>query len=540
MKRLAVAAMALAVAIPLAAAEKQILSSVYKIDKKYRSMEGPAGVQTVYLGDPDTPELLWVTGIKTEVVNEDGATLAPQELMCHVNVEIDATKHKTLFNLKRYPASRLMTLSQGVFAMKTPDGFAFQITSVEPLIVYTQVLNHNIEHPNGMKVRHRVTFEYVRDKDLTAPMKPLFNLGASGLVQLSDNPLALASTMDMPGMTDQHGIEHHSAADCLVGMRAPQANGMGSDYTDPQGRKLTGHWVVPPGVQTNHSDITWFMSLPYDSKLHYAVAHLHPFAKSLTLIDSTTGETIWTARAEGPKEGIGLAHVDTFSSEKGVMMHHDHKYEVVSVYDNTSGKNQDSMASIFFGFDDPEFAKPTPSQIAERLSESSTATCAVFRTSVGDFAITLLRNDAPSAVAHFTRLVNSGALKHASATINGAAINVVAPLRDELRPLLARFTAGEHGVQHQVGSLSVCPAAADAKEVSLSIETTAAASHDDRCIVFARLGPGADVIRAIVTAPSTASVSIDKIELVDEKAAPMLTLAPAKPIVAATAASASR
>jgi cyclophilin family peptidyl-prolyl cis-trans isomerase len=533
MKRLLAVAAALAVALPLAAATKQVLSDVYRIDKKYKSMEGPAGIQTVYLGDQDKPELIWVTGIKTEVVGEDGTTFAPQELMCHLNVEIDPAKHKALFNLKRYPASRLMTLSQGIFSMKTPDGYAFPMASIEPLIVYTQVLNHNIEQPNGMKVRHRVTFEYVRDADLTTPMKPLFNAGASGVVLLNDNPIALASTMDMPNMTDQHGMEHHSAADCLVGMRAPNAAGMASDYVDPKGRKVTGHWIVPPGVQTNHSDITWFMSLPYDTKLHYAVAHLHPFAKSLTLIDDTTGQTIWSAHAEGPKEGIGLAHVDTFASEKGVPMYREHKYELISVYNNTSGKNQDSMASMFFGFDDPEFVKPTPAELADRLAESSTAMGIVVRTTAGDFAATLLRDQAPAAVAQFTRLVHAGALKHAAITSSSREINIAAPIADDLRPLLKRFTAADRGLSHQAGMLSICPSAADAKEVSVQIELFPAPSRDDRCTPFARLGPGGDVIRTIAQAPANATISVEKIDFVDDHGAAG-ALAPARPVAASS------
>ena len=51
-----------------------VLSNVYTIDRKYRSMEGPSSVQTVYLGDRAHPELLWIVGIRTEMVAEDGVT----------------------------------------------------------------------------------------------------------------------------------------------------------------------------------------------------------------------------------------------------------------------------------------------------------------------------------------------------------------------------------------------------------------------------------------------------------------------------------
>src|SRR2546423_10600871 len=165
------------------AAQKQFLSSVYTIDRKYRSMEGPSSVQTVYLGDRNHSELLWITGIGTEMVAEDGTTPQLPELMCHVNVDLDANRHQALFDIGHPVASRLMTLSQGMLTSKLPAGFGFPIASNEPLLLFTQVLNLNIEHPNNLKVRHRVTFDYVRDADLKEPMKPLFNLVASGMVQ---------------------------------------------------------------------------------------------------------------------------------------------------------------------------------------------------------------------------------------------------------------------------------------------------------------------------------------------------------------------
>ena len=211
-------------ASPCIAAERQILSKVYTIDRKYRSMEGPSSLQKIVLGSSATPELLWITGIRTEMVAEDGTTPQLPELMCHVNVDLDSNAHQALFNLPRPTAARLMTLSQGMLSAKLPVGYGFPIASNEPLLLFTQVLNHNIEHPNNLKVRHRVTFDYVRDADLTRPMKPLFNLGASGMVQLND-ALALTS---MGGSS----TAEHNGASCLIGQRAPQAAATSADYTD--------------------------------------------------------------------------------------------------------------------------------------------------------------------------------------------------------------------------------------------------------------------------------------------------------------------
>src|SRR5207249_2994832 len=115
LKKLGLSLLLISVAVPLAYAEqRQVLSEVYPIVKKYKSMEGPAGAQTVYLGDREKPELLWLTAIKTEVVGADGKTLMSPELMCHMNVDLDPAKHRALFNLQRFPAARLMTISQGM------------------------------------------------------------------------------------------------------------------------------------------------------------------------------------------------------------------------------------------------------------------------------------------------------------------------------------------------------------------------------------------------------------------------------------------
>ena len=65
-------------------------------------MEGPSSVERIYLGDPNAPaELLWVTGIRTEMVDADGTTPQLPELMCHVNVDLDQPEHQALFGFRR-------------------------------------------------------------------------------------------------------------------------------------------------------------------------------------------------------------------------------------------------------------------------------------------------------------------------------------------------------------------------------------------------------------------------------------------------------
>ncbi len=454
----------------------RVLSQTYTIDRKYRSMEGPSSVQRITLAEGGTPELLWITGIRTEMVGEDGTTPQLPELMCHVNVDLDANYHQALFDAQRPVASRLITLSQGMLSARVPPGFGFPIASNEPLMLFTQVLNLNIEKPNNMKVRHRVTIDYVRDRDLTTPMKPLFNVGASGTVQLDNNPLALASMATSPDAAA--GGATHNGTSCLIGARAPNATASSADYVDPQGRHMTGHWIVPPGRQVNRSDVTWFMNLTFDTRLHYAAVHLHPFASELIFRDATTNSEIFRSKATNPMVGIGLTRVERFTSPEGVPLYKSHKYEIVSVYDNPTKENADSMASVFLGLDDVEFIKPTPAQLTSRWSLLKADTYAL-RTAAGSATVTLARDQAPQTAIQFARLLGGGALAGAKVTRTEGSFHIAIPLTPAVQRLLQPIR--ENGAPHHAGTISYC-GPGEGNEIILSVATMH--DRDVRCTAF--------------------------------------------------------
>jgi len=506
MKRLLPATIAILAAACVFAApaerSKQFISPVYTIDKIYHSMEGPSSVERIYLGDPTAPaELLWVTGIRTEMVDADGTTPQLPELMCHVNVDLDQPKHQALFGFRRATASRLMTLSQGMLAAKVPAGFGFPLASNEPLLLFTQVLNLNITHPLNIKVRHRVTIDYVRARDLTTPIKPLFNVGASGMVILDDNPLALShSMMSMPSTASVTTEAGHEGAtmnpnmSCLVGSRAPQATSSSADYTDPQGRKMTGHWIVPPGKQVNHSDITWFMNLKYDTRLRYAAVHLHPFARSLEMRDMTTGKTVFVAKAQNPATGVGLTHVDEFSSPEGVLLQHAHKYSLISTYDNPTNGNVDSMASIFLGLDDPELTIPTSDQLARTSAALFDSKALVLHTNIGDITATFDREHASETVLQVARYALAGALDETRLMGQKNSVTVAMP-RDKAGPNMQPFHS-ESGVARRTGTVSYCLAGGHYSQPTIVIDTVDAVPADSLCIGFARIAKGSELVGA--------------------------------------------
>ena len=133
------------------------------------------------------------------------------------------------------------------------------------------------------------------------------------------------------------------------------ANEHGRIWEDPFGKKFSGHWEVPPGKQINHTNVTAYLNIPFDTRVHYIAVHLHPFAESLELRDITANKSVYTSYARNRNDKIGLEHVDYYSSVEGMPVYRDHQYELVTVYNNTSGEMQDSMAVMFLYLYDREY-----------------------------------------------------------------------------------------------------------------------------------------------------------------------------------------
>ena len=80
---------------------------------------------------------------------------------------------------------------------------------------------------------------------------------------------------------------------------------------------------------------------------------------------------------------IGLAHVDSFSSVEGIPIYKDHEYELVSVYNNITDKNQDSMAVMNLYMLDKDFVAADPAARTEPGFEPTVLEPSVDGASVG-------------------------------------------------------------------------------------------------------------------------------------------------------------
>ncbi len=337
-------------AIPPKPHTVEFLSQPYRIDKQYKSMEGPFSTQIVSLSDSDTAELLWITGYHTMVVAEDGVTPVSQEFLCHNNLDFRPGDRAGVFNSTAILSSRIFTLSQGVFSIEMPAGFGIPVMSNQTFNLTTQVLNHNIENPN-INVRHRVVINYVRDQDIKGKITPLFPANAF-----------VAALLDaQEGDNGYYGIRNANSiqqgATCLPGTHAGNSD-KANVFKDLLGKKFSGHWVVKLGREERRTLVTKIMNIPYDTRVHYIAVHVHPFSESLELRDLTTGQTVFKSTMTGPKDRIGLTQVDSLVSQEGIPVFKDHEYELVSVYNNTSGVEQDAMATMIIYLQDKTFESP--------------------------------------------------------------------------------------------------------------------------------------------------------------------------------------
>jgi hypothetical protein len=323
--------------------ERTLLSQTYHIDKKYKSMMGPSSLEKLKLLDTPTPELLWIVGYEATVMDGVGDAQVSQEFMCHSNLDFEPQDYWKNFKSNASMSGRLFTLSQGQQKIDFPPGYGIPVLSDMELGLATQVLNLNLPEPD-MNVRHKVDIRFVREAEARGRVKPLFQAAVQGFKSLE-------------GKTADYGVELSSSdehAGCSVGMPAVK----GDVDKDKFGQKFTGHWVVKPGREENRSLVTHFLQLQFDTTIHYIAVHLHPFAESLELFDKTTGKSVFRAETKQADGKIGLSHINHFESVEGIPILKDHDYELVSVYNNTSSEDQDSMAVMYLYLHDRNFHPP--------------------------------------------------------------------------------------------------------------------------------------------------------------------------------------
>ncbi len=304
-------------------------------------MEGPYSVQSdIPVANRKTSSLEWVTGLETEVEDVDTARPISQEFFCHSNLTFAEHGEKPAelnqrFGGKTHLDWRLFTLVPGRLSIELPAGFGMLVPADASLDYFTMSLNMNPRN-EPVDVRLRTKVHTVALDAPGAPTKALFRR-ALYVLQPQDQAAHMGATAN--GREPQH-VGAGCADSCKMNSSAVGAVGA-------SGQGQTPHWMVPPGPHLYRTEITSQLGLPFDTTIHYATIHVHPFARYLELRDLTSGATIFRLNSQDWSDRLGVAHVDELKSIEGIPLHRNHRYEVTAEYENTTGVKTDAMAIMY-------------------------------------------------------------------------------------------------------------------------------------------------------------------------------------------------
>ena len=319
-----------------------------KIDTIYRSMQGPYDVKTVSFNEENN-ELLWLTAYSSEIINSENEQILSDDFMCHNNLEI-ADKNSFPWHVKTIGTNiRLFTLTEGQTKVEMPSGYGIPFPASEKTSLYSQVLNHNIQNPH-LVVKHRVNIEYIRESDLVAPLKPLYQQAVFITKQISGPKGNYGEAPVDTNSLQSTGIRYKSCdTNCEIRFEKNTFN----PYADNFGRTYSGHWEIPVGKEILKTDVTEMLNLLHDTRVHFIGVHVHPFAESLELRDITSGTTIFKSYVRNFSNKIGIEKIDNYSSEAGIPIFKSHHYELISEYNcSDSTAHHTAMATMFLYLED--------------------------------------------------------------------------------------------------------------------------------------------------------------------------------------------
>jgi hypothetical protein len=336
-----------------------VLSRSYRLDRIYRSMEGPFSPQPgLRLQNKPGRKLVWLTGLETEVVDAQSIERISQEFLCHSNLTFDKAGgtpdlHNLRFKNKTHLDWRLFTIVPGRLSIHLPEGFGMPVPSGATLDYLTMSLNLNVRD-RVVDVRMRSKIYSIPDGEPGAPTKALFR---KALYVLQPRT---ATASDTPAVLT--GAPRHVGAGCadMCSVNLSAVSTVGSI-----GEGMTLHWLVPPGRHTFRTEIASQLGLPFDTTIHYATFHIHPYGKSFELRDLTTGETVFSLNSRDWTDRVGVAHVDEVKSQEGIPISRSHRYESVVEYDNTTDHEIDAMGILYLYLLEKDFV---PNSGASRVA----------------------------------------------------------------------------------------------------------------------------------------------------------------------------
>jgi len=324
-------------------------SPLLLIDKIYRSMEGPTASKTTYLTNNFAsqlkaffkPELIWITGYKVEIFDENGKKIS-DDFMCHNNLNI-ASRDVLPWKIKTQGTDkRLFTLTEGQTFLHLPKNMGIPVMSDQLLRIDFQVLNHNIPNIN-LKIKQVVTIFFRKDINCSTNMKPLFQQSIFVTKQL-EGPIGMFDSEPQSKLMASNFNDDEIKVCCA---KIDTTISSGFPFYDKYNRKFTGHWILPDSTEILSSYINPFLKLKDSANVYFFSAHVHPFCESLQLFDNTNSSVVYSANAINFTDKIGLSYISSKAFYEGIKIYSSHFYTLRSKYKKTHPARHTAMATMF-------------------------------------------------------------------------------------------------------------------------------------------------------------------------------------------------
>ncbi|MFZ8934814.1 MAG: hypothetical protein ACO20H_03825 [Bacteriovoracaceae bacterium] len=279
--------------------ERSFLLKGLKVDKIYRSMQGPRKQLTLNKKDFGT-NTFWIKEFSTDVYSsktkEDSL-----EFLCHIS-------------LTTYNEGNLVALAQGLNTLKFPDGFALKasMSTDKNAFLNAQVLNNNYTDIDK-EIDFKANIKYLTDSEAKKQkIKPLHFGFVGSLCPVSDCK---------PVHMHDHKMGHS--------------------------QPMTSHWYVPPGTHSYKNKIKLDSFKGKNIKIHYIWLHLHPYGESLSLKNISKNKVVWKGYAQNHKEKELITNLDYYSSSKGILVDPNDEYEVEMIVNNRTKRDVDTMGAFW-------------------------------------------------------------------------------------------------------------------------------------------------------------------------------------------------
>jgi len=296
-------------------------------------------------------EMYWLKGVRLDLLDENDKLLPTAEFFCHLNIDVDTAFRNVAFpEGERCVSTRLFTLTQGQTEITFPQGYGVPVASDEKLRCIFQAANRTTY--DHRRIKQRLTLYLIADKQLLKPLTALNWYTPFMAVVVDKNTQDAQSREEM---------DCSMCAPTSRGVTAPNAvnNAVESDVF---GRKVSGHWVVPPGKSVWTEKIRDYNFENKPRVAHLIWSHVHPLCTDFSLLRLDRNgkiENAFTATCRTKTSpGVQIQHIDLFSSTEGLQLDANKPYELQIKYNNPTNDGLDSMATMGIFCEDNNFARP--------------------------------------------------------------------------------------------------------------------------------------------------------------------------------------